>query len=83
MITEIIILLAAVPFGFLIAYIAGDELVAGRKWFYALIIIGVILGGWFWLTGYKAESLTSFFAVIVAFISLVKSRDKNWTKRRI
>ena len=83
MVLEIIILILAIPLGFLIAYLARDELVSGRKWFYVLIVVGVIAGGWFWLTGNRVESLTSFFIVVVSFISLIKSRDKSWTKRRI
>ena len=82
MIIEIGLLLLAIPIGYLLAYWGNDELVAGRKWFRALIIAAVAVGIWFWLTGQTYVTWTSSFIVIVTFIALIKSKDKKWTKRR-
>ena len=48
---EWIILLAAIPVGYLIAYLAKDELIQGRKWFRILIIAGFLAGAWLYITG--------------------------------
>jgi len=80
MLFELIVLLGSVPVGLWIAYLARDEIVVGRKWFKALIILGVFVGGWFYLTGEKAVAWTSGFVVVVSFISLFKSFDKKWVK---
>jgi len=83
MFIEILVLLLALPSGFLLAYLANDELIQGRKWFKVLIILFVILGSWFYLADFKAITYTSGFIIIVSFISLIKSYDKKWTRRRI
>jgi len=80
MLLEIILLILAVPVGFLLAWMARDELVQGRKWFKILIIVGVVLGIWFYLTGLDVESFSSFFVAIVSLVSYVKSFDKKWVK---
>jgi len=82
MIAEIVLLVLAIPVGLLIAAMTRDELVEGRKWFKVIIIVGVAVGGWFYLTGDKAIAYTCLFGVIVAFVSLIKSKDKKWVKRR-
>lgn len=83
MLLEIITLTLAIPTGYLLAYLTNDELVAGRKWFKAIIVVSVLLGIWFYLTGHYYISWTSAFIVIVTFVSLIKSYDKKFTKRRI
>lgn len=83
MLLETIILAWGIPAGFLIAWLARDELVDGQKWFKILIILSFILGIWLYLTGFYAGAWTSGFIVIVSLISLVKSRDKKWTKSKI
>jgi len=75
MIIEIGLLMLAIPIGYLIAWMARDELVSGRKWFRALIILGVIIGGWFYLVGNNAIALTGVFISIVSFVSYWKSFD--------
>lgn len=81
MIFEITILILAVPVGCLIAWMARDELITGRKWFKAVIVISFLAGVWFFLTKIFYITLTSFFIIIVAFISLIKSYDKKFVKR--
>ena len=82
MLSEIIILLLAVPVGYLIAYWTRDELVQGRKWFKVLIVLAVLTGICFFLIGEKAMVWTSGFVFISTFVSLVKSRDKKWVGRK-
>ena len=83
MLIEIILLLLAIPVGFLIAWMANDELVAGRKWFVALIIVSLVVGIWFTLTENYIVALTCGFILVVSFISYLKSFDRKWTRRRV
>ena len=83
MLIEIIILLLAIPSGYLIAWLARDELEDGKKWFRILIIVSIISGIWFYLIGLFYISLTSGFIFIVSLISLIKSKDKKWIKSKI
>ena len=83
MIIELILLVLAIPTGFLIAWMARDELADGRKWFRALIVASIALAALFWIIGLGYISLTLIFMAIVSFVSLIKSRDKKWTKKRL
>lgn len=83
MLFEIILLIAAIPVGFLIAYLANDELVQGRKWFRAIILLSLLAIAASATATNIPILLTSIFALIVATISYWKSFDKLWTKRRI
>lgn len=78
-IIDIIILLLAVPTGYLIAYLAKDELVIGRRWFILIIIVAFIgeIISFFWLYSYITLALA--FIIIATFISYKKSFDKKWT----
>jgi len=82
MFLEVAILILAIPTGFLIAWLAKDELIQGRKWFKAIIILAIITGAWFFLTDQLIVTWTSAFVIIVSYISLHKSHDKKWTKRK-
>lgn len=77
MVFEWIILILAIPAGFLIAWLARDELVLGRRWFRVLVIISVFIGLWFYLIGMFYVSWTAGFIFIVSLISLMKSNDKR------
>ncbi len=78
-----LILLLAVPVGFLIAWLGRDELIQGRKYFRILIIVS-ILGSIFSFIYLERFYLYSFlFVLIVSLISLIKSEDKKWTKKRV
>ena len=83
MIIELILLALAVPTGFLIAWMARDELVDGRRWFAALAVICAVLMILFANLGFGYITLTLVFIAIVSFISLIKSKDERWTKKRI
>jgi len=77
MLLEIILLILAIPVGYLLAYLTKDELVQGRKWFRVIIAVSLILTFWFYLANQNAIALTSLFIVIATFVSYKKSFDKN------
>ncbi len=80
---QAIILLLGIPVGFLIAYLANDELVAGRRWFKTVMMFSLVVGVVFMLWNNWAIVLTCGFILIVAGISLWKSFDRKWTRKRI
>lgn len=83
MILEIVVLALAIPAGFLLAWLARDELKDGKKWFRIIILVGVFVGGWFYLTGERYVTWSAGFIIIVSFIALMKSEDKKWVKSKI
>ena len=72
MLTEIILLILAIPTGFLVAWLAKDELKDGKKWFKTLVIASIALSLFFWVFGFAYVSLTLVFMAIVSLISLVR-----------
>jgi len=72
MTTDIFLLVLAIPAGFILAWLAKDELKDGKKWFKALFVISLILTGVFWVYGISYAALTSAFVAIVSLISLIK-----------
>ena len=70
----------SVPIGFLIAYLARDELIDGRKWFEILFILGFLFGVGLYLYGLKYGSYTSLFIAVISLISYILSFNKKWTK---
>jgi len=83
MLVEIGILLLAIPTGYLIAWLARDELVEGKFWFRVLIILSIFAGLWFYLTGHEYITWTTGFILIVSLISFVKSSDKKWSGKKV
>ena len=83
MIFEILIFLSSIPAGLLIAWLARDELIDGRIYFKWLIFASFLLGIAFLFLIEYASSLTSLWITIISSVSLWKSYDKKWTKRRI
>tara|TARA_Y100000034_G_scaffold132001_1_gene193969 strand:+ start:6159 stop:6416 length:258 start_codon:yes stop_codon:yes gene_type:complete len=82
LILAVVVLILAVPVGYLIAWLARDELVSGRKYFRILIIGSILAGIWFYLVKRIDLVLSMGFLLIISLISLVKSQDKKWTKVR-
>lgn len=74
--------LLAVPVGYLIAYLARDELVEGRKWFKGLIVLFLIVILFSLMFGDYLIVLTSLFVIIVSWISIVKGKDRKWISAR-
>lgn len=78
---NVLLLLLAIPVGYLIAWLCKDELVAYRRYFRILIIVGIIGGIGFWLYGLITESLTMWFVAIISLVSFVLSGKKKFVKR--
>lgn len=79
---SVVIVLLGIPVGYLISWMARDELVQGRVWLRTLLTIGAILAIWFYLVKIYYISLTCVFVFIIAFIGYTKSFDKKWTKKK-
>lgn len=77
---EFLILISSIPIGLLIAWLARDELVAGRKWFIMLIILCTIDLVFCIYLNLLYGAYTSGFIIIVTGISYWKSFDKKWTE---
>lgn len=79
----ILILLAGFPAGYLLAWLAKDELVAGRKWFLSLAIVSLISAITVSFIGFyfKVPAILSlFFIIIISFLAVWKSYDKKFVK---
>lgn len=75
------ILILAIPTGYLIAWMARDELVDGRKYFRWIILVSMLLAiGSLFRENYLMV-YSFLFVAIVTFVSFIKSKDKNWTKK--
>ena len=83
LILTLILLVLSIPTGFLIAYMARDELVQGRKWFITLILLSLFTGIVLLIARSYAGVLACLFIVMVALISYKKSFDAKWTIKRI
>lgn len=81
MLLDGIILVLAIPSGYLIAWLARDELIAGRMWFKVLIGISLICAGIFFFFDRSYIALTVIFIAIASGISLMNSYDKKWTRK--
>ena len=82
LIYELLILVLAVPVGFLLAWLGRDELIEGRVCFRILIITSILGGAWFFLIGQRSIGYTFGFVLIISVISFVKSFDKKWAVKR-
>lgn len=76
-----IVLFLAIPAGYLIAWLARDELADGRMWFRALVGLTIVSGGVL-LFFHKPASLALFFIAILSLIALIKSHDKKWIGKK-
>jgi len=75
----LLILLFAIPSGYLLAYLCRDELVVGRKYFKLLTFISSLPAIIFLFFNLNI-ALTLIFISIVSSISLIKSYDKKFVK---
>ena len=82
MIASFLLLLIAIPVGFLIARLTADELIPGRLWFRRVFVFALlgIIGCWLFFT--PESAWTCGFIAIVSLISYCKSFDKKWAKKR-
>jgi len=67
---EWILILLAIPFGLWLRDSASDELKAGKKWFKALVVLGILGTIVFAIIGESAAAVTCLSMSIVAGISL-------------
>ena len=79
----LIVVLLSLPIGLLVAWMTRDELKDGRKYFKIIIAVSFLLIIF-------SYSMTQFillfifiFILLFTLVSLVKSYDKKWTKRKI
>lgn len=79
----VVLILLSIPAGYWIAWLCRDELIMGRRWFKAIVILSVLLGLMFLFYNRIEIALMMLFVLIVSFISYKKSFDKKWTKKRI
>ena len=78
-----IILLAGFPAGYLLAWLCHDELAAGKKWFFGLAVVSLIVAVILSFTSFafKFPSILSlFFVIIISLVAVWKSHDKSWAK---
>ena len=78
----LLLFVLAFPLGFAIAYLARDELIAGRKWFLALMAVSLIFGVYFAYLGNYPVSISLAFIFIVTLVSFIKSKDKKFTGKK-
>ncbi|OGJ17918.1 hypothetical protein A3K73_02445 [Candidatus Pacearchaeota archaeon RBG_13_36_9] len=79
----VIALALAFPAGYLLAYLARDELKAGKRWFMLLAVLSLISSIVLSFTDFSLKFpavLTLFFIAIISLMALWKSSDKKWTK---
>jgi|GEM_PF-1385448 len=79
---NLIILVLAIPVGYLVAYLCRDELVQGRRWFRLISYVFAFLGILLIAFRMYVEGLSSLFISIVALVALVKGMDKSWIRKR-
>ena len=80
MILDLILLILSIPVGFLIAWLARDELIQGRRYIFCLGFISFIA-----LLVFYSDILFALsfgFITIVSWISILKSYDTRWSKER-
>jgi len=79
---NILILLTAIPAGYVLAWLCKDELVDGRKWF--KIILECLFAALIFLL-FLSKNVNAILAVvymiIVTFIAIFLSKDKRFLKR--
>lgn len=79
----ILILLAGFPIGYFLAWLARDELVAGRKWFLALSLVSLVSAVAISFISFYLKFvmiLSLFFIIIICLIAVWKSHDKGFVK---
>ncbi len=81
MIFYLLILILAIPTGFVIAKLAHDELIQGFLYIKALTIISFILMAIFSFYN-EVITVSLGFISIVSYISVIKRYDKRWAKER-
>lgn len=82
-IVSLVLVALAIPVAYLIAWMASDELIVGRRWFSTLVWVFALVAVISTFYGNYVFMFSSVFVVILAFVSQIKSHDRRWTSRRI
>lgn len=78
-----LILLGGFPVGYLLAWLARDELVAGRRWFLVLAVVSLLVAVAVSFTGFYLKPvviISLFFIIIISLVGTWKSYDKKFIK---
>lgn len=78
---NVILLILAIPTGFIISWYARDELIQGRRWFISLLIAGILVFIISFINDEYAILYSSAFISVISIISYAKSFDKRWTSK--
>jgi hypothetical protein len=73
MILEIGLIVFAIPIGFLISYLARDELIKGRLWFKLLALASLVVSISFYFKQGMVIGNTSLFVFILSGVSYLMS----------
>lgn len=84
---SILVLALAIPLGYWLAWLAKDELVAGRKWLISLSYACAFAALAYFMffgadNGDIAAGFTIIFIGIISYIAHMKSFDGKWTRKR-
>ena len=74
MFIELLVLLLGVPVGLLLAWLCRDELVAGRKWLRAVLVVSVVVGVGFLFADVWEFGVVVLFVGVMAGVSLIVGR---------
>jgi len=72
-----IVMILALPIGYLIAWLCEDELIQGRKWFILLIALSFIGAIYSYFVSSSVLGLTFAFILVVSMVSLIMGYDRN------
>ncbi len=82
MMLDLLVILSAIPLGYLLAWLAREELIPGRVWFQRLVVISLALGGGLWAYGVRAGLALGMFLAILAFIAYCQSFNRRLTVKQ-
>ncbi|MSS74601.1 hypothetical protein EXS73_00070 [Candidatus Pacearchaeota archaeon] len=82
MILDFVVVLIAIPVGYLLAWLAREELVPGRVWFQRLAVISLVLGMGLWAYGMPTGLILGLFLAILAFIAYCQSFNRRLTTKQ-
>ncbi len=77
----LLLLVLAFPLGYLIAWLARDELGIGKRFFIILLAGSALLGIFSLITQAHATAWTSGFIAVVSGVSIWKSTDAQFTRK--
>lgn len=79
----VLLLLAGFPVGYFLAWLARDELLAGKKWFLVLSVVCLITAIVVGFVSFNLKFpaiLCLFFIIIISQIAMWKSHDRKWVR---